>query len=317
MSWVAVGVAGAAVVGGVVQSNAAGAAADNATAAGRDANQLQWNMYQQQRMDQRPWQDAGNLALYGSGGMIRRKNGGAGPGPGANRAVKENWIKSHLEKLRAEQSASANPFDRMRGKGQSYQDWERIGEDAWANQGMAESSAALGASADEYEVDPELTRSFTMSDFQEDPGYQFRMAEGQKALERSAAARGGLQSGGTMKAIAKYGQDFASNEYGNAYNRFNNDRSQRFNRLSSIAGLGQQANSQMGAAGQNYANQAGQIGWGVAKAQGDAGMAQANAWGQVAQAPTNYLMMSNLAKQNGWRNSPSGPGRANPDEYMS
>ncbi len=100
----------------------------------------------------------------------------------------------------------------------------------------------------------DFQRDFTMADFEADPGYQFRMAEGAKALERSAAARGGLNSGATLKALTKYGQDFASNEYNNAYNRFNADRDRRFNRLSSLAGLGQTANTQVGQAGQNYAN---------------------------------------------------------------
>lgn len=103
----------------------------------------------------------------------------------------------------------------------------------------------------------DFQRDFTMNDFQADPGYAFRMGEGMKALERSAAARGGLMAGGTMKALTRYGQDFASNEFQNAYNRFNSDRDRRFNRLSSLAGLGQTANTQVGQAGQNYANQVG------------------------------------------------------------
>lgn len=101
---------------------------------------------------------------------------------------------------------------------------------------------------------PELNRTFSMSDFQADPGYQFRMSEGMKALERSAAARGRLNSGATMKALTRYGQDFASNEYQNAYNRFTNDQTNRFNRLSSLSGLGQVANQNNQQAGMNASN---------------------------------------------------------------
>jgi len=54
-----------------------------------------------------------------------------------------------------------------------------------------------------------------------DPGYLFRLAEGQKVLENSAAARGGLLSGQTGKALQQYGQNFASNEFGNIYDRYN------------------------------------------------------------------------------------------------
>lgn len=77
------------------------------------------------------------------------------------------------------------------------------------------------------------------SGFQADPGYKFRMAEGQKAIERSAAARGLLGSGATLKAANNYAQDTASAEYGNYWNR-----------LAGLAGVGQQATNTGIAAGQ-------------------------------------------------------------------
>lgn len=52
-----------------------------------------------------------------------------------------------------------------------------------------------------------------------DPGYKFRLSQGQKALETSAAARGTLNTGGTLKGIVDYGQALASQEYGNVFNR--------------------------------------------------------------------------------------------------
>jgi len=120
----------------------------------------------------------------------------------------------------------------------------------------------------------EYMQDFNMSNFVADPGYQFRMAEGTKALERSAAARGGLMGGGTMKALAGYGQNLASEEYNNAYNRFNADRDRRFNRLSSLAGVGQTATTQTNAAGQNYANSTSQNS--IALGNAAAGAAAAN-----------------------------------------
>jgi hypothetical protein len=84
----------------------------------------------------------------------------------------------------------------------------------------------------------EYMKDFTMADYEADPGYAFRMAEGQKALDRSASARGGILNGGTLRAITKYGQDMGSQEYGNAYNRFNADRDRRFGRLNTMAGMG-------------------------------------------------------------------------------
>lgn len=145
--------------------------------------------------------------------------------------------------------------------------------------------------------DPYFQRDFSMADFQADPGFAFRMQEGQKALERSAAARGGLQSGGTLKALAQYSQDYASNEYQNAYNRFTNNQTNRFNRLASLAGVGQTANQQLGAAGQNYANQAGSNMMGAANAGAAAQMAQGQIWGNtlssIGSGAGNNIMMAN------------------------
>jgi hypothetical protein len=125
----------------------------------------------------------------------------------------------------------------------------------------------------------------------EDPGYQFRMDQGEQALERSAAARGGLTSGGTGMALERYGQDYASGEYSNAYNRFNNDRTTRFNRLASIAGVGQTAATQTANMGTQVAGQVGenQIGAGNARAAGY--MAGGNAISGGANNIGNYFMM--------------------------
>lgn len=118
-------------------------------------------------------------------------------------------------------------------------------------------------------------QDFSMGDFQADPGYGFRLSEGQKALERSAAARGGLISGGAMKAATRYGQDMGSQEYQNAYNRYQTNRANQLNPLGSLTQSGQAAanfqagnlgsygtnvGSLMGQQGQSQA--AGQIGMG-------------------------------------------------------
>lgn len=148
---------------------------------------------------------------------------------------------------------------------------------------------------------PDFQRDFTADDFKQDPGYEFRMAEGQKALERSASARGGLFSGAAGKALSRYGQDFASNEYGNAYNRFNADRDRRFGRLSSLAGIGQGATNQLISGAQNYANQGSQniIGGGNAQAAGRIG--QANAWSGAISGITKAGMDAGAAsQQNSW-----------------
>jgi hypothetical protein len=125
---------------------------------------------------------------------------------------------------------------------------------------------------------------FGAGDYQADPGYAFRLAEGQKALDRQAAARGGLISGGALRAAQRYGQEMGSQEFGNAYNRaltgYNTDvarENQLYNRQAALAGIGQTATNLVGQAGQNYATSAGNLmtGAGAAQAAGQVGAANA------------------------------------------
>lgn len=92
-----------------------------------------------------------------------------------------------------------------------------------------------------------------------DPGFQFRMAQGQKALERSAAARGGLMGGGFAKGLARYSQGVASDEFNNAWNRQNTSNNNRFNQMFSLAGMGQGATQNMNAQAGQYANSMGDL----------------------------------------------------------
>lgn len=131
-------------------------------------------------------------------------------------------------------------------------------------------------------------KPFSMADYQADPGYAFRMSEGMKALENSAAARGGLLSGNMLRGAQQYGQDLASNEYQNAFNRYQTNQGNQFNRLASMAGLGQTANAALGQAGQNYASSAGNIGMSNAANQANAalmaGQARASSMQGLGQA---------------------------------
>lgn len=102
--------------------------------------------------------------------------------------------------------------------------------------------------------------SFGMDQFQQDPGYGFRLSEGQKALERSAAARAGLQSGSALKAAARFGQEMGSQEYQNAFNRYQAERQAQLGPLQSLAGVGQTAANTLGGYGQAYAGNVGQLG---------------------------------------------------------
>lgn len=121
---------------------------------------------------------------------------------------------------------------------------------------------------------PEAQQSFLTMD----PGYGFRLSEGQKALERSAAARGGLLSGAAGKALTRYGQDFASNEFQNAFNRYG-----------TLASLGPSAAGVTNTLGQTYATNVGNIGMQNAINAGNAALARGSAYQNTIGGLINYL----------------------------
>ena len=127
-------------------------------------------------------------------------------------------------------------------------------------------------------------RDFGMSDFQADPGYGFRLSEGMKALERSAAARGGLLSGATLKGITRFGQDTASGEYMNAFNRYQTNRSNQLNPLQSLMGSGQTSTNALSSAAQ----------------QTGAGMG--NTYMGMGQGVSNSIMAGGQARASGYAN---------------
>jgi hypothetical protein len=140
-----------------------------------------------------------------------------------------------------------------------------------------------------------FARPFGMSDFQQDPGYAFRLSEGMKALEASRAARGGLLSGATGKALQRYGQEMGSQEYGNAFNRFQTERSNRLQPLSGLMTLGQAAASNQGAAAGAFGQTAGNLTTDIGAAQAAGGIGSANAITNALNQFARYSAGQNLA----------------------
>lgn len=154
----------------------------------------------------------------------------------------------------------------------------------------------------------EFNRRFTMDDFQADPGYRFRLKEGEDAINRAAIAGGGRYSGATLKALTRFGSDQASQEFGNSYNRWTSDTTNRFNRLAAVAGIGQTAANQTAAAGTATAA-------GVAQGTIAAGNARASGYVGTANAVNGTLgsLVNNYQQQQllGALRTPSYSGNAN------
>ena len=136
-------------------------------------------------------------------------------------------------------------------------------------------------------------KNFSMSDFQADPGYSFRMSEGMKGLERSAAARGGLLSGSTLKGIQRFGQDLGSQEYMNAFNRYQTERAARLQPLQSLAGVGQTTAQQIGQSGMQMASNVGDIQMSGAAARASGYVGGANALTGALNTGLNYYQGQN------------------------
>jgi hypothetical protein len=126
---------------------------------------------------------------------------------------------------------------------------------------------------------PFLTSQFGEDQFAQylDPSMAFRQKLGTQATERLQNVGGGALSGNTLRALNEFGQNLASTEYGNAFNRFQTERQNIYNTLANIAGMGQNAVNTGVQAGQNFAGQmTGLItGQGAAQAAGTVGAANA------------------------------------------
>jgi hypothetical protein len=132
--------------------------------------------------------------------------------------------------------------------------------------------------------------------FQQDPSYQFRVDEGIKAVNRSAAARGMLESGATLKGLTRFGQREGSQEYQNAFNRFQVERAARLNPLQSLMGSGQSASNVMtGATGQFGQNEASNI-YNAGQARASGYIGQSNALNQALGGITNYMVQAPINK---------------------
>jgi hypothetical protein len=261
MSWAAVIVGGAALVGSAVSSNAAKKGAKAQAHSADAATEEQRRQYDQSRTDMLPWQQTGQqslsqLALEMGLPGVQQQPLSYDDWLAANPSAQTGPVTIDNATGRVIGDGSAQGVNNLRGgfrqaplavSGQPEAPADRHGEYDQYVKGLSATPAPTGREG--Y-----LSHDFTLADFEKDPGYQFRLDEGTKALERSAAARGGLLSGATGKALERYGSDYGSSEYSNAYNRFNNDRTTRFNRLSSLAGTGQTAATTLGNLGAGSAN---------------------------------------------------------------
>ena len=200
-------VVGGSAVLGVAGSYFSGKAAESGAQAGADASRyaadanakVQWDMYTQNREDMQPYRDVGDPALKKLAQLMGIDTYTETETPGESVAPPTTRRRNPFSKRFAPPPPPPEPTI------------ERVQDPRGEGFGS-------------------FAKPFSMEDYKEDPGYQFRLAEGNRAIDKGALARGDFYSGGTGKALVEYNQDMASQEYGNAYNRLT--------RIRVISGIG-------------------------------------------------------------------------------
>lgn len=280
---------------GILGNQAAGAQAAAATNASNSSNALLSSIYQQQRTDAAPY----TLAGYGAVGKLQDMFG-LNPGRYATAPTSTTQVSQPAPPPDPNGVFQADP--RVDGTDSPFfQGYDGNGQPIFNNGAnkvpngstvplssfSSTGSTPVGTSSatptgGQLPADfGSMTHDFSLSDFNLDPGYQFRMDQGSQALQRSAAAKGSVLGGGTLKALSRYGQDYASNEFSNAFNRYQVNRSNQINPLFSLAGLGQTSAGQVATSGTSLGNNAANINFngGV-----DAGAARASGYASTANA---------------------------------
>jgi len=144
-----------------------------------------------------------------------------------------------------------------------------------------------------------FNKKYGPEDFVLDPSYQFRLGQGNLATQNLANVSGGAISGNTLKAMMDYNSGLASTEYGAANARFQNERSGIYDRLASIAGIGQTAQNQTSRLAENVAGNIGQATIGSANAQAAGQIGAANAYGGALENAANMYSMSKYLRPAG------------------
>lgn len=294
MAWASVAIpAAASIIGGMMSSDAAGDAAGIGAAAADRASAVNKYIFDKQVELQQPFRDVGVGALNRLAYLMGI--------PQATTTLDRDQIRQELLAQFTRTEPGEMPEFHDGGptytpgdlenilKGRTYVD--EVGLNKAVEQRLALQANQPAPTGQDFGA---LMKKFGLEDFQADPGYQFRRTEGMKGIENSAAARGNLLSGSALKAIQKYGQDLASQEYGNAYSRFNADQTNQYNKLAGLVNTGQGASNQLTNAAANYGSNVSNNITSAGNAQAAGVVGQANAWNNAIGQGTNLYQQNQL-----------------------
>lgn len=233
--------------------------------AAKQAAQMQMKMFERLLEQQSPFVQGG----YGANTRLLELLGIAPPG--SSPKSYEEWLRE-------------NPIDQ--GTKVSLPGYTKILRDPNATEAARKAQYeqyVSGFSPYEKPADfGSLLQPFDSDTFEryKDPGYDFRLQQGQQALLNSASAGSGALSGAALKDLLSFNQDLAATEYSNAFNRYQTQQGNIFQRLAGIAGLGQNAAANVGSSGTALAGGAGQALQNYGTALGGGIVGAGNALGQ-------------------------------------
>lgn len=265
---------GGAIIGGNAQKKAAQTASDTSLAVAQQNNALAKDIYGQNQQALSPFMQRGNAAgnqinaLLGIGGQqqpqqqpVSQYGGANGFAPGDQHmgfdgANYGGMNRAGMRDMNPQigQFANFNPRGTQDGipmAGVPTQFWSGQQPPQGGisgNQGVVQGQSAQDAANNAFDV------------FRNSTGYGFRLGEGMNALNSGYAGSGVIQSGAAMRGAQEYGQNFASNEFGNYMNALQNQQGVGLGGASALAGVGQNyagmVSQNNNAAGTNVANAA-------------------------------------------------------------
>lgn len=259
--------AGASIVGGLLSSGSASDAAQTQSDAANQATASQERMFKLVNDQQTPFRQAGNTALnallYGTG-LTDGTNNSSNQTFGTNAPLSyDAWAAMHPNNGLVQNSPELSTYARLiqgansngTAKGPTQEGYQQYLNSLPQNTNVNQTSAgAVNPSNVPNLGSGSLTHQFNADDLKTNlaPSYNFMLNQGIGALQNSAAAKGGLISGNSLRDINNYAQDYASTGYQQAYNNFNQNQNNIFSRLSQIAGYGPAANTSIAQAASSF-----------------------------------------------------------------
>lgn len=277
-------VAGAILAGSALSALGSMAAGKSQEKAAEQSAAEQRRQYDISRADAAPWRDAGKLSLSRLMELM-----GLGPQAGANglQAPTREQYTTNIPGYAGTPTTPNGPGTSVvyQGATPGSTSFDQAGFD------KAQQAYQNQSPSSDYGM---LMKQFTGQDLQNEPGYQFGLSEGEKGINRAASARGGYDSGATLKSLLKYNEDYAGTKYDAAFNRDQIVKNQMYNQLAGISGTGQTATAQTAALGANAANQIGQSYQNAGDARAAGIMGVGNAVNQGVGSYINYNQSQSL-----------------------